>query len=394
MHSIIKALGLITLPLSIGVVLCLRLLKKAPYIFVINNEFYGHLAFDTELRIREANNRTIIAALKLRKSVNSALEEMIRQRLFLAPRFLVLPYVAFFSRLPKSVREWFGVITWEPYREIGRQYLLGNGDSELKLTSNQLQRSEQILKRLNLTKGKYFCISVRDSSYHAGRVGQQNENHRNLDFSIFMPMLQSLSSEYRIVRIGRGDSIQSRIPNLVDYAATQNPDPLADVVLLKHSLGLISTGNGVAAVAAVLRVPCLYISHFPWEILQTYSNRNWIVPAVYQDRCTKAIVHPKHFMSANGIPFANDFYFERNLERRIPSTEEVVMYCREFMLAISGSCAAVQSAVLTENHYQQNKTFWLKYKSALPLWAQPLHKDISAVVPQSFLDNYDLFATN
>ena len=394
MVSIRKAVGLITLPLSISVVLCLRLLNKVPYIFVINNEFYGHLAFDTELRIREANNRTIIAALKLRKSVNSALEEMIRQRLFLAPRFFVLPYVAFFSRLPKSVREWFGVVTWEPHREIGRQHLLSNGDSELKLTLNQLQRSEQVLKTLNLTKGKYFCISVRDGSYHAGRVGQQNENHRNLDFSLFIPMLQSLTSEYRIVRIGRSDSIQTSIPNLVDYAATQNPDPLADIVLLKHSLGLISTGNGVAAVAAVLGVPCLYISHFPWEILQTYSNRNWIVPAVYQDRGTKAIVHPRHFMSAKGIPFANDFYFEKNLERRMPSADEVLMYCREFMLASSVSSSTMQSTALTEKHYQQNKTFWLKYKLTLPLWAQPLHKDISAVVPQSFLDNYDLFTIN
>ena len=71
-------LGLPSVPFSIAILVISRLIfLKKYYIFTISNKYYGHMAFDTEIRLQESNGVKIIAAFRESKSVNIALEEMI-----------------------------------------------------------------------------------------------------------------------------------------------------------------------------------------------------------------------------------------------------------------------------------------------------------------------------
>ena len=247
------------------------------------------------------------------------------------------------------------------------------------------------MHRLGLTKDGYFCISIREDTYHAGLVGRQNENHRNLDFLLFLPMLKLITKAHTIVRIGRSAPLPFTMPNFIDYSSSDDTDSLADLVLIKNSLGLISSGNGVAAVAAVLGRPCLYIGHFPWEILQTHTKRHWMVPAVYQHRGTKELANPRLFLSDSEIPFSNDFFVERGLERRLPTPDEILLYCQEFTTATITCAGCGETFNLSIDHSHKNLTFWTHHTAILPAWALTLHPNIFATIPLSFLEGHDLF---
>ena len=385
-------LGLLFTPISILYLAIARLLlAKKYYIFTISNQYYGHMAQDTEMRLVEAGNNKVIAALRDPISVNIALEEMIRAQIDLWPRILVLPLVVVLRRLPFCIANWLGYTNWGKYREFSRHPILGGDNRCLKLTDEQQLEELDILEKFGLKSKSYFCIAIRDGEFHAGESGQEDEAYRNLDFSLFMPMIKEMNKlSIQFVRVGRKSKRPFESTNLIDYTYSLSATDLADLVLLKNSLGLINSGDGISAVATVLNIPILYINHTPWEILCTFSPKNWIVPALFLDRSCGGIATAGQVFNYKQLALTSSAYRLRGLEIIQPTSDEIKAYSKEFIqFCISSSILNANCApTLTAEHMVKNEKFWLEYKNRLPKYALNFHKKIKSIAPESFLSKH------
>lgn len=387
---VICLFGLPFLPFSI---LCLVIAKlflgKNYYIFTISNQYYGHMAMDTEIRLHEAIGTSIIAALRDPKSINIALEEIIRSKINLYPRIVVLPLVAFLRRLPISVARWLGYSNWGQYREFSRYEIFGNQERYLTLTQGQQSQEIKILEKFGLKKKEYFCIAIRDGAFHFGESGQEDESYRNLDFSLFMPMIEGArDSSIKFVRIGRKSKNLYASQNLIDYTRNDLASDLADLVLLKNSLGLINSGDGISAVATVFDIPVLYINHAPWEILCTFSSKNWIVPALFLDRSRGGLATARQIFNYKQLGLTSSAYTLRGLEIIQPNSDEIQNYCQEFITSLLESKDEKSESISSSKEITAVDQFWSSYQSKLPGYAKLFHKDIKAKIPMQFLTDY------
>lgn len=347
------------------------------------------MAQDTEMRLVEAKNDTVIAAFRDPRSVNFALDEIIRAQINLWPRILVLPLVVILRRLPFFIAEWLGHTNWGEYREFSRHPILGRDNRYLKLTDKQQLEELGILEKFNLKSKSYFCIAIRDGEFHAGESGQENESYRNLDFSLFMPMIEEMNKfPIKFVRIGRKSKKLYQSTNLIDYTCSLLATDLADLVLLKNSLGLINSGDGISAVATVLNIPILYINHAPWEILCTFSSKNWIVPALFLDRSSGGIATARKIFNYKELSLTSSAYRLRGLEIIQPSSDEIQAYCQEFIKDLLESKDVKSEPIRVNKQITAVDQFWSSYQAQLPDYAKPFHKDIKAKMPMKFLTTY------
>jgi putative glycosyltransferase (TIGR04372 family) len=240
---------------------------------------------------------------------------------------------------------------------------------------------EGVLRQFGLKRKSYFCIAIRDGFYHSGKPGQNDESYRNLDFSLFIPMIQCESlNSINFVRMGRTSKNYFEAKNLFDYTLSKDASDLADLILLKNSLGLINSGDGIGSVAEVLDIPVFFISHAPWEILHTFSENNCIVPALFYDEKSDALANANRIFDYEKIPMSKSSYWAKGLKLVPPSSEEIKIYCREF---ISWVGAEVKEEIKSDE-----RCFWEKFYKELPEYAKPYHVNIKAKVPRYFVDKY------
>lgn len=341
------------------------------------------MALDTEMRLNEMQQSMPLAAFRHSKSINSALEEMIRDKVKLAPRIIVLPLVKILSKLPKQVSQWLGFFDWGVDREFAGYGLLSKGNRKLQFTTNQLNQEGCILKNLLLEKNKYFCISLRDGAFHSNRVGSSLEDYRNVDITAFSEIIKGLEQEnFKFVQLGRKSFNKLKLRNVIRYDETNHVSDLADLILLKNSLGLINSGDGISAVANVLDVPVLYINHSPWEIFCTFSKKNWIIPSIYKNYLTGRISTISEIMFGD-FPRLNEKLFSNRGLRLSPIDLGMVEDCiHEFCENQVLDCA------ITSLHRTELERFWREYKNSLPNFAKLYHPDIQAIIPLNFLRKY------
>jgi len=78
----------------------------------------------------------------------------------------------------------------------------------------------------------------------------------------------------------------------------------------------------------------------------------------------------------------------RGLQIIHPSTEEIKLYCNEFMGAVNKKNFGKINEMYSDESLVNLKDFWDKYHSCLPKYAKSYHRDIKAIVPNSFLKKY------
>lgn len=253
------------------------------------------------------------------------------------------------------------------------------------------------MDQFGLQKKNYFCIAIRDGEYHSKKNGQEGESYRNLDFTYFLPMIEG-SCKYttKIVRLGRLSKESYFHKNLFDYSSSEYSCDLADVVILKNSLGLINSADGIGSVAEVLDIPTLFISHAPWEILNTFSSNNWIVPALFTDLKSNQLAKAHQVFNYQNISMSVSDFNSRNLKIIHPNADEIKSYCYEFMDAINKMSHGKMAEMSLNLDTIELRQFWRNYYNSLPYYAKPYHKSIKAYVPRLFLKKYSkkLFIRN
>ena len=389
-------LGLPSVPFSVAFLVISRLIfLKRYHIFTINNQYYGHMALDTEIRLQESKGRKVIAAFRESSSANIALQELIINQIKPFPRILVLPLVSVLQRMPSSVSHYIGYKKWGEYREFPHLHYLGGDSRYLQLTPSQQVNESSILQRFNLEKGNYYCIAIRDGVYHAERSGQEDQSYRNMDFSLFLQVIADASDlPIKFVRLGRKSKNKYDAPNFIDYANSLHKSDLADLVLLKNSLGLINSGDGIGAVATVLNIPILFVNHAPWELLFTFSKKNWIVPSIFEDSNTKEIVKAEKVFSYATLALSSTAFDSRQIQIRLPEVSEIREYCSEFISATLPpplSCDLYRTQQNDVSYtFAKDATiiFWQNFEICLPKYALKFHRKIRANIPSYFLKKY------
>lgn len=376
---------IILLPVGLIVIITLILLKISKFkisIFSINNNYFGHMALDAELRIQEGENKYVIAAFENKNSINSELEKIIEEKIKIYPRFLVLPAIYILEKVHPKISKFIGYIQWGRLREFGQYKYLVN-QRKLHLTKQQIQKEDEILKIYGLTKKKYFCVSIRDGEFHKNLTGQKKETYRNMDFKKFENVINNiLIKNIGVVRIGRKTIDRTDIKGMVDYVNSEHQSDLADLILIKNSLGLINTGDGVSAVANVLNIPVFYVNHTPWEIFCTFSELNWIYPGLYESNLTGQILTIRELFYGNSprLDF-NEFkkrgYRIKNINMQILE-KSIISFCEHY----------IENHKITNEHQNIMDKFWKCYVNYMPNYCNNIHVKIRSNIPKPFLDEY------
>ena len=350
-------------------------------VFPIQNRFLGHIALDTELLLRLNRDHIKIIFFQYKKSANRLVEQEIRTKAFVWPKFLLFPTYQLFVKWFPSAARGLGFKALGKWREFQYLHLLAGSYRSLGVTTITSADAESTLEKFSLRKYEYVCIGIRDGKYHAHRAGNESENYRNQEFHDYLAAI-SLNPNITFVRVGRGSTLPVNMPNLIDYRNSALASDEVDIVLLKYSKGLISTGDGIAALAHVLNIPTLLVSYSPWEWFPTYSEKNWIVPMMFKDPDSKCFlsmseiynrVTPGHFM--------NEFVSRNvNIIHRY-SPVEIAEYVQTFLTHIF-------STIESDDQCKSLRQFWNLFKRALPTDFRNFHPEFHARIPVSFLTTY------
>ncbi|NDC49562.1 MAG: TIGR04372 family glycosyltransferase [Micrococcales bacterium] len=378
--------GTVLTPFGILALALARAFRFKISIFLINSRFYGHLALDTELQLICSSEHVRICALQKNEAANLDLLKIIRRHVYLWPKGLIWPLWRLLVSMPSNLATFLGlVILSDEYREFAHLHLLAEYKRHIVLnTPTDVQN--KILDSFGLKAGGYFCIAIRDGSYHEGKLlGQNLESYRNQSFDSYFEAIEKLQ-EVRFVRIGRGSYDTYSCENLIDYTRSGDKSDLADLVILKNSLGLINGGDGHQAVALVFEIPVLLVRSCPWEIFPTFSCDSWIVPAIVRQRTREEILTIKQIFEldkGNGFnwpfPGKGDYYIHE-FDR-----QEIYEYVRNFVEHFSGKLQ------LEQEHEVAIRRFWDAFYDNLPGRFKvnlPMHRNIEAKIPIEFLKRY------
>jgi len=383
------AMGFVLAPIFIGLLCLCKLFRYKVSIFIVRNRFFGHLAIDTELQLQITSGSLRICALEWPISANLELERIIRHHVHFLPYWIVWPTWRALLSVSNRLKIEFGPIGFlDAYREVKYFHLLANTKRELKLDLNDdLQR--EVLSELGLESKKYFCIALRDGSYHKERLPRQElEAYRNHNFEKYVPAILDLP-ELQFVRLGRTSYRKFDLPNLLDYTGDKNQTDVGDLVIISNSLGLVTGGDGISAVAHVLNTPTLYLRFAPWEVFPTFSDRSWIVPALLRDRADNRFLTIREtFACDKGLGFNWPFPAQENLYIHEYSSNEVSCFIEEFATACSDLHNQRGTRISSKDLESE---FWDQYFRFLPRRFRdnlPMHSNILASIPSSFLINY------
>lgn len=277
------------IPIGIFVILILMLIKLFGLritFFEINNKYFGHFALDIAIKNYQAKIRSPVISLACftnKKSVNLALEEIARSESKFINRFFLMPVMAILNRLNNKFPKWLGYISYGESREFGCYPILALEECRITLTDSQQHRANEILDKYGLVDKQYICLAIRDDEYHGNNINNSLQSYRNLDFGIFEDVIRE-NQDYIFLKYGKSNNKTLGPKNFFDYSyQKREKSDLDDLVILNSCSALISSGEGVSAVANTFKKPVLYLNHSPYEVLCTFSEMNWIVPAIYVD---------------------------------------------------------------------------------------------------------------
>ena len=141
----------------------------------------------------------------------------------------------------------------------------------------------QYLKKCNIeATSKFVCLNVRDEEYVKQLfqdIDQEKDtsyhDYRNSDIESYVDIAEHLAHKgYTVFRMGKyvKSALQSKHPNVVDYALTDDRSDLLDIWLVANCFFCISTGTGLDALAVIFKRPTVYVNMLPLRDFWTSHN--------------------------------------------------------------------------------------------------------------------------
>ena len=231
----------------------------------------GHLALEPDLMLMQLNDLKARESKKFPISfsiwslgprslrANSVLADLWKQRLFVAPSWLINGLV--------SVGNQFKFLSLETPRAsiFAPAYHHTSSVGPLQLSAKQNQEGRNSLIEMGIDPNRpYICLVVRDGGHYSDSSGPENPAYefRNYDIDDFSELALSLIQRgYQVVRLGAGREkpFSIKYDGLIDYATSRFRSELLDVFLAANCSFAVSTQTGPDAVCLLFRRPVCYL---------------------------------------------------------------------------------------------------------------------------------------
>ena len=232
---------------------------------------YGHLALEPDLMLMQLNDLKAKESKKFPVSfsiwslgprslrANSVLADLWKQRLFVAPSWLINGLV--------SVGNQFKFLSLETPRAsiFAPAYHHTSSVGPLQLSAKQNQEGRNSLIEMGIDPNRpYICLVVRDGGHYSDSSEPENPAYqfRNYDIDDFSELALSLIQRgYQVVRLGAGREkpFSIKYDGLIDYATSRFRSELLDVYLAANCSFAVSTQTGPDAVCLLFRRPVCYL---------------------------------------------------------------------------------------------------------------------------------------
>lgn len=263
----------------------------------------GHFVGDSALYLSiirsEGNSQrtTYIFYLSDRVS-NLHWAKMVRRNLFIAPW---VRYLIFYSRLLPNHTQYY--LPHPSTTGFAQFMVLRNSKANFRFLPEEEKGAKEWMRRRGWAEGEPFvCLHVRDACYltHSPLHGGDwfHHNYRDSDIDSYTESVTYLVGQgYWVVRMGKIQRKPFTYSNkkLIDFAFSTDKNDLVDTWLSANCRFYISTASGPVTLAAIHKVPMVFVNALPMLDSFMWGNRIWV---------------PKHLIwQESGKPFTlKDYY--------------------------------------------------------------------------------------
>ena len=275
---------------------------------------YGHLALEPDLMLMQLNDLKAKESKKFPVSfsiwslgprslrANSVLADLWKQRLFVAPSWLINGLV--------SVGNQFKFLSLETPRAsiFAPAYHHTSSVGPLQLSAKQNQEGRNSLIEMGIDPNRpYICLVVRDGGHYSDSSEPENPAYqfRNYDIDDFSELALSLIQRgYQVVRLGAGREkpFSIKYDGLIDYATSRFRSELLDVFLAANCSFAVSTQTGPDAVCLLFRRPVCYLEIPVFSQMFFGSGLTVWNPVIYERSGQKLSLHE---ITASDLLWAN-----------------------------------------------------------------------------------------
>lgn len=150
----------------------------------------------------------------------------------------------------------------------------------LKFTYEEELRGKSGIQAMGIPAGAPFvCLIVRDNAYLDSHQAKDwsYHNYRDSDIQNYVLATEELAARgYFVLRMGAKvlESMNSRHPKVIDYAANGMRDDFMDIYLGANCKFCISVGTGFDAVPLIFKRPIVHVNLVPLGYLPTFREHS------------------------------------------------------------------------------------------------------------------------
>tara|TARA_B100001175_G_scaffold295481_1_gene283562 strand:+ start:3911 stop:5125 length:1215 start_codon:yes stop_codon:yes gene_type:complete len=350
---------------------------------LINSDRIGHFAANTELYLCRKNDKEkIFLDLFYFPTIpcNRQLEIMIKRELNIFPKFVIRPFDLIirsfkFLKFLNAIKTSHGDHDIYNYVDTSKNYI--------KFNDNEKKKGKNFLKKINLYKAKYICLTIRDEKYvetnWINKKTMDYHKHRNMEIDDFIPACKYLNKRgYYVIRMGSDPKKKMSYKNskFIDYACSEYKSDFLDIYLLSNCYFNISSVMGLDAIPFIFRKPILYLSAIPIGHFPT-SSKKFIVSTMkhYDTKVKKYLSISEIFKKGCGFLYSKNDYKKKNIKLIPYDKKEIKEYVREMLKFVNNNYK------VTKEDKILNELFWNNYINNIKLFSifKLLHGKIKSI---------------
>lgn len=369
-RSLIAILAVLIFPLLIAG----KFVRRRPFdVLYIRTDRIGHQVMALGFSMMDSGPQVVVTD---RIAANKFLKRVLKDNFLVLPWGWLLRDIASVHWLKNYIRV---QSTRSPDRDINMEFSDHNFDKAFFFN----EKLDQRMDFLGLTKNKFVCLVVRDSSYlnkRDGNVDYSYHSYRNSSiFDYEMAIRKLISCGFCVVRLGKEfeSSLRLDIEGYYELSTIYGYSDDWDVWCAKNCQGFISSGTGPDCLALIFDKPVLFVNFLPVYGLWSYHN---------------ILAFPKYLRDENSETLRLDEQIKASF---LKTSDFDSMNIKVEDLSREDLCVAVEEFVerklRTSDHSNNlDQKIWRRFLELEPIegWHQTIHPRASFC--KGFLSNVKL----
>ena len=355
---------LISLPLSLPFIILIILISPVIHIRIglINCDRIGHFAANTELYLcrKKYEEKNFLDIFYFPSKVsNKQLEKMIKREIYIFPKIIVRPF-DLIIRSFKLLRRFNPIKTNFGDHDIYNY--LDKRKNIIKFNREEKKKGNDFLKKINLYKKKYVCLTIRDEKYveknWKNKKTMDYHKHRNMEIDDFIPMCKYLNQQgFFVVRMG--SDVKKKMsysnPKFIDYSVSDIKSDFLDIYILANCYFNVSSVMGLDAIPFIFRKPILYLSSIPIGHFSTSSKRFLNVTLNHYDKLKKKNLSTTDiFKKGCGFLYSKKEFENRKIKLVSYKKNEIKLYTVEMLKFVKSNFVYSKNQLILNNYYWDN----------------------------------------